>query len=813
MTLVPDGTPSPPNMTDAHPAIGTPSIHQKRVNTVIQVGMKSAIDSHPSTAINLANENVDREVQSINPVNDNTLAKTRDGSRSTVLDHGMPIQRPLGGKRKVAASEVANTKAAKTSTTRKNFIQPKGLLREILTFCDKSVCSNADLSQCSIIDVVVPDLAGDGRPLIAHACDDDYGGENETPQYKNFDSKDPFCWVDLTIALIDTVYPNQDAMMGYMRINVPRVIALITKAEGFYLKKDDTANGMYAQVTGFKGINNFNVRWMDGERMRSEKFGKLITKCKQRRYAGIGCFPDQALHTTRRRVFNIWPGFRASRVQVDESKIQEILFVLREIWANGCERTFRYLVSWFRFLVAHPADMTKVALFLLSKEGAGKNFITEFLTSYVLGTALVYVYTGIKEFTEKHDTNKYGKKLLVCNEMAATPYAFRNNFDIIKPIISDPFLSVNPKGGTIFQVQNISNTIMTSNNRDSLYLQAGGRRYTCIQVSDERTGNEHKQWWAGMHLRNYTQEVGDHFYSWLLELDETLLPSVREVLQTELQDDIVKQNMNSSQSFLHHLVSDYVPQFNQSVYRPEELYKMYGTWCEDNGEMPAKSRELWQHAAKVMSKSRTTNGVFYKTKGFNDVLGDPVTLNTNTIMDTPIPTDQMHAQMALGHADEAGVAGAKHIDDFRMIRSFADATEKPASTDFVNLEPIYTEYAIDSEDGGSDDEGGILQNVVYAIRAGDTDIVKVGFSRNVNRRLTQLQTANHMRLHIEFTFDTKSPHQDERWMHDYLVSIGRHVRGEWFRIPGHTDYVTMWQRAQQNGIVRESCRSADAADL
>jgi len=71
---------------------------------------------------------------------------------------------------------------------------------------------------------------------------------------------------------------------------------------------------------------------------------------------------------------------------------------------------------------------------------------------------------------------------------------------------------------------------------------------------------------------------------------------------------------------------------------------------------------------------------------------------------------------------------------------------------------------------------------VYFVRAGQTDLVKVGFAWDPDRRLRTLQSANAERLHI--IEKVPGSRAVERRFHKALTRLGLHVRGEWFRIAG-----------------------------
>ena len=78
---------------------------------------------------------------------------------------------------------------------------------------------------------------------------------------------------------------------------------------------------------------------------------------------------------------------------------------------------------------------------------------------------------------------------------------------------------------------------------------------------------------------------------------------------------------------------------------------------------------------------------------------------------------------------------------------------------------------------------------VYFIRAGATDLVKVGCSANVAQRLSSLQTANGEELKLEYSFMSSRAREHELAFHRHLAHA--HVRGEWFRLPSGYDFAAL----------------------
>ena len=69
---------------------------------------------------------------------------------------------------------------------------------------------------------------------------------------------------------------------------------------------------------------------------------------------------------------------------------------------------------------------------------------------------------------------------------------------------------------------------------------------------------------------------------------------------------------------------------------------------------------------------------------------------------------------------------------------------------------------------------------IYFIRAGESDMVKIGFTEpwvGVDRRIASLQSGHYEALSVLRIFD--GSRRTERWLH--LHYADRRVRGEWFR--------------------------------
>ena len=79
--------------------------------------------------------------------------------------------------------------------------------------------------------------------------------------------------------------------------------------------------------------------------------------------------------------FNMWSGFQAKRVSLEtESEGFKLMkaFIM-ECWADNNQEHYNYIISWLAGLVTNLNGVNLVALVMVSKQGAGKGTLIEFM--------------------------------------------------------------------------------------------------------------------------------------------------------------------------------------------------------------------------------------------------------------------------------------------------------------------------------------------------------------------------------------------------------------------------------------------------
>lgn len=75
--------------------------------------------------------------------------------------------------------------------------------------------------------------------------------------------------------------------------------------------------------------------------------------------------------------------------------------------------------------------------------------------------------------------------------------------------------------------------------------------------------------------------------------------------------------------------------------------------------------------------------------------------------------------------------------------------------------------------------------MIYFLRAGDTDLCKIGWTNNVARRVAVLQAGNHLRLTV--IRQVEGGRGSEAWLHNHFRRY--RVEREWYRF--HPDMLTV----------------------
>jgi hypothetical protein len=351
----------------------------------------------------------------------------------------------------------------------------------------------------------------------------------------------------------------------------------------------------------------------------------MFKNSNQLYYSSTCCKPNSA--DVEEFQFNFWSGYKAKMVNtVDMKLINPILKILKEVWADDNEDVYKVLLYFWSELLKNPETLPNKenAILLIGDQGIGKDFIVDFFQKYVLGENLVGRLTGIEQAVGPFNKILQNKALCVINEMASTKEQFKSNFDKIKPLISNNEIMVQQKGIDSYAIDNIASWLLFSNHDDVLFLEKGDRRYTCLRANAKYKGNV--KFFKDVFKQCFNQEVGNHMYTYLINLQEEEVMHPSELKTTALKEELKLISMSSSERFIHeslefrkYNLSDekYDDEYNydwrlQESIPAKDLYSHYTRWCNENGEKAISNNKFGRGIKNLLDKKRTKLGMVYE---------------------------------------------------------------------------------------------------------------------------------------------------------------------------------------------------------
>jgi hypothetical protein len=199
---------------------------------------------------------------------------------------------------------------------------------------------------------------------------------------------------------------------------------------------------------------------------------------QRRQYDGIVYAPGADAKATHGKL-NLWTGFSCASVK---GSCALYLAHLRDNICSGVEAHFQYLLNWMAYAVQYPDRPGEVAVVMRGKEGVGKG-----VAAREFGRLLGSHYRHISQ--AGHLTGHFNAHLQQCSVLFADEASFagdRSHESILKALITEDTLMIEPKGVDPFAVRNCLHLIMSSNNDWVIPAGADARRYFVLGVPDAK---------------------------------------------------------------------------------------------------------------------------------------------------------------------------------------------------------------------------------------------------------------------------------------------------------------------------------------
>ncbi len=418
---------------------------------------------------------------------------------------------------------------------------------------------------------------------------------------------DNYIWCDFVLQFSKTFSSFSELKQEFLN-KYPRVLAKIEYGSGYYLKKD-TCEDLHSQVKSLDMKFSFNVDTIEKGKPVCVRKEITLENLRQDLIHTLPIYSKETFkpknYKLKRAEFNSWTGFKAQDpfLQYDYNVVKPILNFIREVICNNDDVCYQYIVSWLVNIVQKPYQKTQVAVFLHSlQQGTGKGSFCYWLKNYLFGNHISAVVSGLNKLTQKHNTCVKNKIMVFVDELPTTSQEFHSQFDTMKHLITDPEICVEPKGVDAYEIPNMVNFMLMSNNLMALKLEKGDRRYACIEVGKSKKGDE--EYWETIHDEVLTETTALHFFYYLNTFDIKKCVSLRNIPKTRLRERMIENSQPSHIKFFKEIACGdltinpnlYIDTFTHNEetisngLSRDTIYRLYENFCNNAGEKRLKKQ-------------------------------------------------------------------------------------------------------------------------------------------------------------------------------------------------------------------------------
>jgi hypothetical protein len=231
-------------------------------------------------------------------------------------------------------------------------------------------------------------------------------------------------------------------------------------------------------------------------------------------------------------------GFKYHEIEdVDMNRIHMYLDLIRDTIAQTPEM-FEYILNWFSFIIQNPGLKTETALVILGIQGCGKNTFTNVLCELLSGYSKPNL-DDLEKLTGRFNYVIENKMLIVCNEIKTADKAV--NWGSMKTIITDHVKTIEQKFKPVYDVENVVNLIIVSNNAVPIKIENGDRRYVITKCNGLMTGNH--DYWTALNAEINAPGFYDHLFTFFRRRDISQFQS-RIIPETDTRNDMILDSLS-----------------------------------------------------------------------------------------------------------------------------------------------------------------------------------------------------------------------------------------------------------------------------
>lgn len=369
-------------------------------------------------------------------------------------------------------------------------------------------------------------------------------------------------------------------------------------------------NGHQVQHLNMMTQADFNLlkaNQIIGDQTAAEIF---VTHPERREYRGFFIHPDKpAEHNGK---LNLWSGF-----SVEPKRGSVKLFKTHVLkLCGGDEDVADYVMKWLAWGFQNPSKPIGTVILLIGEQGTGKGTLGNLIRSIWGGHGLRIGTT--EDLVGKHNQHLISACYAFVDE---PPFAGNKGIaDVLKGLITEPTLSVEPKFQDRYEVDNMLKMLCATNHAWAAQIEPSDRRFCVIPVPDHMRQSP-KEYWQEFQEKVMSKEGKAAVLHYLLNLDcsdwdaERDRPYTTAYLDQKLasmsQDALWWRIVSERQTWQVGRSAVEVPDCRMMAdgsmeYSKHGVYGMYCQWHDQTQRgSPVDSTLFWRNARKLLDLGDT----------------------------------------------------------------------------------------------------------------------------------------------------------------------------------------------------------------
>jgi hypothetical protein len=360
---------------------------------------------------------------------------------------------------------------------------------------------------------------------------------------ENHDEKDAY---SIITHLHDTTFSDIGELIKYLKENLYNCLVYIHNPTVWILKKNRTE-----KIIRKKCVHSYVSYLEQDEEGQYEKksipLDTFLLSSTVFTTLPIYFSYDFLADSKEKGIYDLWTGFKAKETEIDYTKLDKILHHLREIWCDGDENVYRYLISWFSNIFNNPGEKTGVAIALYSRaHGAGKGIIINWLLKNVFGHHITNELAGLSSIVKDFNASLSRRVLISIDELDKEGQIQKSSFNKMKHYITEPRTMIELKGLDPHSENIPVNFICALNHKNGIYIEnETDRRWFMLELDDKYVGN--REYFDTL-FNHCNQEGGDMFFTYCKNYNEVV--PLQPIPLTEYKKQAISKSISKIACFV-----------------------------------------------------------------------------------------------------------------------------------------------------------------------------------------------------------------------------------------------------------------------